>query len=110
MIKGDERPEKLAGTRALIVALFLTSCAGEAPQHIEWVRADGKPISSQFYRDATACEGEIPKNASRSGDAGPTTTMAKTPKDVFAGCMTRRGYVEIRRNEGDGTNAHPRNN
>ena len=101
MIKGDERPEKLVGARALIVALFLTGCAGEAPQHIEWVRADGKPLSSQFDRDSTACRGETQK-ANRVGNTEPTATKAKAIDDVFVGCMARRGYVEIRRNEGDG--------
>ena len=80
----------------LVIALFLSGCAGEnLPQHIEWVRADGKPLSSQFDRDATACRDDTQK-ANGPGDAGPTEKKAKAIDDVFVRCMTRRGYVELR--------------
>jgi hypothetical protein len=40
---------KLARAQAIIVALFLAGCTGQSlPQHVEWVRADGKPISNSI--------------------------------------------------------------
>jgi hypothetical protein len=89
-MRNDER------SALLVLALFLSGCAGEnLPQHVEWVRADGKPINSQFDRDATACREDTQK-ANRPGDAGPTAQKAKAIDDVFVRCMTRRGYVELR--------------
>jgi hypothetical protein len=88
--------EKLAWAQAIIVALFLAGCPGQSlPQHVEWVRADGKPLTSQFDLDATACRAE-PQKVNRLGDAGPAAQKAKAIDDVFARCMASRGYIELR--------------
>jgi hypothetical protein len=66
----SDEDEKLARAQAIIVALFLVGCAGQSlPQHVEWVRADSKPLASQFDLDATACRAETQK-VNRLGDAG----------------------------------------
>jgi hypothetical protein len=89
MIKG--RTE----ARALLVALLLSSCADEGPpQHVEWVRVDGKPLTSQFERDSTVCRAET-KKANR-GNTEQTSAKAKALDEAFVGCMSRRGYAEIR--------------
>jgi hypothetical protein len=90
------KDQRRARAQALLVALFLTGCAGESPpEHIGWVRADGKPLTSQFVRDSTACQDEVQK-ANRAGNAEPTATKAKAINDVLVRCMAGRGYVEIR--------------
>ena len=91
--------EGRARARALLVALFLTGCAGDGPQHVEWVRIDGKPLTSQFERDSTAYRDET-KKANRGNTeqtpAKATSASAKALNEVFVGCMSRRGYAEIR--------------
>lgn len=80
--------------RVLIAAFFLAGCAEEAPQHIEWARVDGKPLTSQFGRDSTACQAET-KGANRD-NTEQTSAKAKALNELFVGCMSRRGYAEIR--------------
>jgi hypothetical protein len=84
--------------QALFIALTLMGCAGEdpVPQHVEWVRVDGKPLTSQFNRDSTACRSETQKATNRAGDVGPSEKKAKAVDDAFARCMANRGYVELR--------------
>ena len=64
--------------QALFIALTLIGCAGEdpVPQHVEWVRVDGKPLTSQFNRDSTACRSDTQK-ANRAGNVGPSEKKAK---------------------------------
>ena len=86
--------------RALLVALLLSSCADEGPpQHVEWARVDGKPLTSQFERDSTACRAETKKinrgnTEQTSAKAAPAQAIALN--ELFVGCMSRRGYAEIR--------------
>jgi len=83
--------------QALVIALTLMGCVGEdpVPQHVEWVRVDGKPLTSQFNRDSTACRSDTQK-ANGAGDGGPSEKQAKAIDDAFARCMANRGYVEHR--------------
>ena len=78
--------------QALVIALTLMGCVGEdpVPQHV-----DGKPLTSQFNRDSTACRSDTQK-ANRAGDVGPSEKKAKAIDDAFARCMANRGYVEHR--------------
>jgi hypothetical protein len=84
--------------RALVVALLLSSCADEGPpQHVEWARVDGKPLTSQFERDSTACRAETKKvNRGNTESAKAASAQAKALNELFVGCMSRRGYAEIR--------------
>jgi hypothetical protein len=63
------------------------------------VHVDGKPLTSQFERGSTACRAETKKvnrGNTEQTSAKAASAKAKAQDEAFVGCMSGRGYAEIR--------------
>jgi len=82
----------------LISILMLGACAGPAATlPTAWARADGQPVNSALLDiDSLDCKDGAQKPDGAISSKADKADHSRAVVDDFVGCMSARGYVQIK--------------